>query len=100
MHIISSCIYISFSQHSLLGCYTILAPVLGVRDTSRVDNDSTLCWCVAGSYKVKLQVYMTSFVRYFDKENLSITLESVEKEEVSGALGRHILGETRKSSGT
>lgn len=43
---------------------------------------------------------MTSFVIYFDKENLSITLESVEKEEVSGALGRHILGETRKSSGT
>lgn len=43
---------------------------------------------------------MTSFVRYFDKENLSITLESVEKEEVSGALGRQILGETRRSSGT
>ena len=43
---------------------------------------------------------MTSFVRYFDKENLSITLESVEKEEVSEALGRHILGETRRSSGT
>ena len=40
-----------------------------------------------------------SFVRYFDKENLSIPLESVEKEEVSGALGRHILDETRRYSG-
>ena len=80
MHIISSCIYTSFSQHPLLRCYTFLATVLGVRDTPRMD---TWCWCVAGSYKIKLQVDMTSFVRYFDKENLSIPLESVEKEEVS-----------------